>query len=109
MLYSLNREKLPMKDIAQSEQELHRGLLSILRDLPNVTSVYEEALESADGGIDFVVNASVNGKPVRLLVQTKSALFPRDVRAAFWNLKSASTRPLPGAASVPAIPKIGRA
>jgi DNA-binding transcriptional regulator YhcF (GntR family) len=106
MLYSLNREKQPMRDAAQSGHELQGDLLSILRDLPNVTSVYEEALESPDYGIDFVVNASVNGKPVRLLVQTKSALFPRDVRAAFWNLKSASTRPLPGAANVPAIPMI---
>jgi hypothetical protein len=106
MLYSLNREKQPMRDAEQSEHELQGDLMSILRDLPNVTSVYEETLESPDYGIDFVVNASVNGKPVRLLVQTKSALFPRDVRAAFWNLKSASTRPLPGAANVPTIPMI---
>src|SRR5271156_5570667 len=95
-----------MADIAQSGRELQGDLLSILRELPNVTSVHEEALEPSDYGIDFVVNASVNGKPLRLLVQTKSALFPRDVRAAFWNLKSASTRPTPGAANVPAISMI---
>jgi hypothetical protein len=41
-----------------------------------------------------------------LLVQAKSALFPRDVRAAFWNLKSASQRPPAGSASVQAIPMV---
>jgi len=78
-----------MPDPQQVEQELQAALLSVLRKMPNVTSVYEEALEGPDNGIDFIVNASVNGKPVRLLVQAKSALFPRDVRAAFWNMKSA--------------------
>ena len=73
-----------MPDIQQFEQGMQATLLSVLRKMPNVTSVYEEASEEPDNGIDFVVNASVNGKPVRLLVQAKSTLFPRDVRAAFW-------------------------
>jgi hypothetical protein len=95
-----------MPDFSQIERELHGGLLSILRELPNVTSVYEEALEPSDAGVDLVVNASVNGKPVRLLVQMKSALFPRDVRAAFWSLKSASTRPSLATGDVSVIPMI---
>ena len=74
--------------------------------MPNVTSVHEEATKGPDYGVDFIVNASVNGKPLRLLVQAKSALFPRDVRAAFWNLKSASQRPPGGDESVTAIPMI---
>src|ERR1035438_1727300 len=95
-----------MPDMQQVEQELQATLLWVLRKMPNVTSVYEEALEGPDNGIDFVVNASLNGKPVRLLVQTKSALFPRDVRAAFWNMKSASQRPPKDDDSVPVIPMI---
>jgi hypothetical protein len=43
---------------------------------------------------------------VRLLVQAKSALFPRDVRAAFWYMKSASRRPPKDDDSVPVIPMI---
>ena len=95
-----------MPDVRKSEQELQGVLLSVLRKMPNVTSVHEEAMEGPDYGVDFIVNASVNGKPLRLLVQAKSALFPRDVRAAFWNLKSASQRPPMGDASVPTIPMI---
>lgn len=95
-----------MPDFAQYERELRSSLLSILRELPNITSVNEEATEASDYGIDFAVNASVNGKPVRLLVQAKRNLFPRDVRAAFWNLKSASSRPLPGESSMSVIPMI---
>ena len=67
-----------MPDIQQFEQGMQATLLSVLRKMPNVTSVYEEASEEPDNGIDFVVNASVNGKPVRLLVQAKSTLFPRE-------------------------------
>jgi hypothetical protein len=95
-----------MNEFSHSGRSLQGDLLAILRQLPNVSSVYEEALESQDYGVDFIVNASVAGKPVRLMVQTKSELFPRDVRAAFWNLKSASARPLPGAGDVPVIPMI---
>src|ERR1700690_268550 len=95
-----------MPDIQQVEQGLQATLLSLLRKMPNVTSVYEEALEGPDNGIDFIVNASVNGNPSRLLVQAKGALFPRDVRAAFWNMKSASSRPSKGDDSVPSIPMI---
>ncbi len=72
-----------MPDIQQFEQGLQATLLSVLRKMPNVTSVYEEASEEPDNGIDFVVNASVNGKPVRLLVQAKSVLFPRTSERRF--------------------------
>lgn len=95
-----------MPDIQQFEHELQAILLSVLRKMPNVTSVYEEGLEGPDSGIDFIVNASVNGKPVRLLVQAKNALFPRDVRAAFWNMKSTSRRLPKDEDSVPSIPMI---
>lgn len=69
-----------MSESQRSQQELQGILLSVLRKMPNVTSVHEEAMEGPDYGVDFIVNASVNGKPLRLLVQAKSALFPRDVR-----------------------------
>jgi hypothetical protein len=96
-----------MPENQQSEQELQGILLSVLRNMPNVTSVHEEAMKGGpDYGVDFIVNASLNGKRVRLLVQAKSALFPRDVRAAFWNLKSASQRPQAGDDLVPTIPMI---
>lgn len=95
-----------MPDVQQSVQELHGIVLSVLRKMPSVTSVHEETMEGPDYGVDFIVNASVNGKPIRLLVQAKSTLFPRDVRAAFWNLKAASQRPPVGDASVPSITMI---
>jgi hypothetical protein len=95
-----------MPDIQQFEQGLQATLFSVLRQMPNVTSVFEEALEGPDNGIDFIVNATVNGKPVRLMVQTKRALFPRDVRAAFWDMKSASRLPPKDEGSVRAIPMI---
>ena len=38
-----------MPDIQQVEQGLQATLLSLLRKMPNVTSVYEEALEVLDG------------------------------------------------------------
>ncbi len=106
LVYLLSREKRLMPDFSQAERELHGDLLSILRELPNVTSVYEEAFGPSDAGVDLVVKASVNGKPIRLLVQMKSVLFPRDVRAAFWGLKSASTRPSLGGDDVSVIPMI---
>ena len=93
----------------QTEQALADNLLAELRKMPNVEGLHlEKMVGSADYGADFVVDASINSKPVRLLVQAKNTVFPRDVRAAFWHLKSASNRP-PTASSVPSIPVIAAA
>lgn len=88
----------------QRERELADNLLSVLRQMPNVAVAHEGTGEPADTGVDLAIDAAINGKPVRLLVQLKNTVFPRDVRAAFWNLRSVSNRPAAG--STPVIPMI---
>jgi hypothetical protein len=90
----------------QRERELAAMVMSALRSMPNVEVVSEQASEAMDHGVDFVVDASINGQPVRLMVQTKNSVFPRDVRAAFWQLKAASRQPGSGSNSVHVIPMI---
>lgn len=100
---------LPVIERRQTEQVLADSLLAALRQMPNVEGLHlEEMGGSADYGVDFVVDASINSKPVRLLVQAKNTVFPRDVRAAFWHMKSASNRPAT-ASLAPSIPVIAAA
>jgi DNA-binding transcriptional regulator YhcF (GntR family) len=90
----------------QREREMTDMLLTVLQQMPNVASVSEMRREPADSGVDAVIDASINGKPVRLMIQMKNNVFPRDVRAAFWHLKSASRQPVRNAGSAHVIPMI---
>ncbi len=58
------------RGVCTQNQQVKQGPQAILfvgaAQNANVTSVYEEASEEPDDGIGFVVNAPVNGKPVRL-------------------------------------------
>jgi hypothetical protein len=75
------------------QNEWMESLLATLQQLPNVRASRIEEIETQpDSGFDFAVDASINAKPVRLLVQTKNTVFPRDVRASYWQLMSASGR-----------------
>jgi len=78
----------------QFEQALADNLVAALKQMPNVAFAHlEEIGGPGDSGVDFVVNASINAKPVRLVIQAKNTVFPRDVRAAYWNLRSVSNQP----------------
>jgi hypothetical protein len=92
----------------QREREMADSLLSALQQMPNVSAVHE-AGNPTDLGVDFVVDASINGRPVQLMVQVKNTVFPRDVRAAFWDLRSRANQPAATAGSVPMIPMIAAA
>jgi DNA-binding transcriptional regulator YhcF (GntR family) len=77
----------------RSKNEWIESLLATLQQMPNVRASQIEEIETQpDSGFDFAVDASINAKPVRLLVQTKNTVFPRDVRASYWQLMSASGR-----------------
>jgi hypothetical protein len=97
-----------MTNERQHDQELAEGLVAALQQMPNVASAHiEEVGGPVDSGVDFVVNAWINTKPVRLMVQAKNTVFPRDVRAAYWNLRSVSNRPAATiSSSNPVIPMI---
>jgi hypothetical protein len=92
----------------QYELELADNLVAALQQTPNVASAHLEKVSGPiDSGVDFVVDATINAKPVRLMVQAKNTVFPRDVRAAYWNLRSVSNRPAATTSnSRPAIPMI---
>jgi hypothetical protein len=99
-----------MRKELQNEHELGGNLLATLRQMPNVASAqFEDVQRPEDRGIDLVVGAFINNRPVRLVIQAKNTVFPRDVRAAFWDLKAISKRPAETGSSVAAIPMIAAA
>ena len=96
-----------MPNDLQYEQQLADNLLAALQRIPNVGAAHLENVHgAADSGIDFVLAASINHRPVRLMIQAKNTVFPRDVRAAFWDLRSASKRLATSGIAVPEIPMI---
>ena len=89
------------------QDEWQESLLTALQQVPNIrTSQIEEIETKVDSGFDFIIDVSINAKPVRLLVQTKNTVFPRDVRASYWHLMSASGRSSRNKESSPVIPMI---
>jgi hypothetical protein len=95
-----------MPQESQLEHDLADRLLSTLAQMPNVAAVHEKAEKLADYGADAVVTASINGRPVQIMVQCKRSVFPRDVKAAFWDLRSRSNRLKMSSGSIPTIPLI---
>jgi hypothetical protein len=91
-IFAVQRIMLVSAEV-QRGRELAEMVVSTLQRMPNVQAVSEQVSQAIDFGVDFVVDASINGQQVRLMVQAKNSVFPRDVRAAFWQLKSAS-RPI---------------
>jgi hypothetical protein len=89
------------------EEKLADAFLSALHQVPNIeVGAPEIATQAADLGYDIAVDASIDGKTVRLIVQVKNSVFPRDVRASFWNLKSLSRHFAKPSGPEPVIPII---
>ncbi len=75
-----------------TERHLLDQLLETLRALPNVEDVHSKrevrVAVGAHERCDAVVNLCIAGKPLRLVVELKKSLFPRDARQALWKLRS---------------------
>lgn len=65
------------------------SFLSSLRELPDVDAELDlkRAASSADHGYDAHVNLHVAGKSITLLIETKKAVYPRDVRQVLWQFR----------------------
>lgn len=68
------------------------SFLSSLRELPDVDAELDlkRAASSADHGYDAKVDLHVAGKSITLLIETKKAVYPRDVRQALWQFRELS-------------------
>jgi hypothetical protein len=89
------------------EGRLVEGLLTVLRQIPTLeVDTSRTIAASADYGVDLFVDVSIAGRAVKLAIQVKESVFPRDVRAAFWYLRSASGRPALGSASEHVVPML---
>lgn len=67
-------------------------LLNSLRELPDVNAELdlERAASSADHGYDAQVDLHVASKSITLLIETKKAVYPRDVRQVLWQFRELS-------------------
>ena len=70
------------------------SFLSSLRELPDVCADLDmdRAASSADHGYDAHVNLHVAGKSITLLIETKKAVYPRDVRQVLWQFRDLSLK-----------------
>jgi hypothetical protein len=77
-----------------TERQLINQFLEALHALPEVRAHAElvEAGPRADAGYDARVDVRVAGRPLKLLIEAKKALYPRDVRQALWQLKADRNR-----------------
>lgn len=74
-------------------EQLIARFVAALRELPEVEADLEPReppSKHGDFGYDAQVDLHVAGKPFILLIQAKKAVFPRDVRQASWQLRTAS-------------------
>ncbi len=84
-----------MHSFSATEQQLIKQFVEALELLPmvHVASQVGATLSSTgDHGYDAQIELQIAGKPVILLVETKKAVYPRDVRQVIWNLREASHR-----------------
>lgn len=80
----------------KEEIVLGRLLLDTLRAIPGVEAALAPATRSqADHGYDFRVEARFAGRPLTLLVEAKSVVYPRDVRQLLWKLRALASQPSP--------------
>ena len=71
-----------------TEQELLSQLIQALHQVPDAGAELDSVQARAgDGRIDAIVNARVGGNSVRLVVECKKEVFPRDVRQLVWQLR----------------------
>lgn len=82
-----------MLESALTEQQLIARFVDALRELPEVEADLdhrEPLSKHRDRGHDAQVDLHVAGKSFVLLIETKKAVFPRDVRQVIWQLRAAS-------------------
>jgi hypothetical protein len=79
--------------ISSVERSLVDELLLTLRGLPDIQIEARSAgnRPTAAGQPDAELEATVAGKPVRILIEARKTLFPRDVRQALWQLRKFDT------------------
>lgn len=78
-----------MPESPTNERQLIEQLLDTLRALPEVHAEldHRELVGLASGSIhDAQINLQIAGKSFTLLVETKKAVYPRDVRQVLWQL-----------------------
>ncbi len=79
-----------MAEFPHIEHALIEQLMGALRELPDVhvemarSELPVQATSHADARIDL----NIAGRPIILLIEVKKSVYPRDVRQAFWQLKS---------------------
>lgn len=76
------------------ERGLVAELLEALRTLPDVTADFAPKVDAGGQAAlnDVSVSMRVAGRPLALLVSTRKALYPRDVRQALWQIRDAASR-----------------
>lgn len=74
-----------MKEV-EIEQEAIERVESLLRHIPTISDVVSEHISGPDEGADFNVDARLDGRPFRLIVQVKPDGQPRNVKNAVWGL-----------------------
>ena len=82
-----------MLESTLTEQQLIVRFVDALRELPEVEADldHREPLgKHGNQGYDTQVTLRVAGKPFVLLLTTKKAVFPRDIRQMIWRLQAAS-------------------
>lgn len=79
------RESSIHSDVIGSFREFLRGLPDI--EVESAQQHDQLLPSSRDLGFDARFDIAVSGKPMALLVQVKSAVFPRDARERLWDLK----------------------
>lgn len=81
-----------MLESTLTERELIARFVDALRALPEVEAdlAQEPVGQHSDHGYDAQVDLRVAGKSFVLLLETKKAVFPRDVRQVIWQLRAAS-------------------
>ena len=79
-----------MLDTGKTERLLIEQLLDILRTVPDLQAepVRRELSEPTAGRLhDAEIDLLVAGKPIRLLIEVKKTLYPRDVQQVLWRLR----------------------
>lgn len=76
-------------EFAPTEPALVEQLLSALQEAPDTAArLVSHEIALSGGRADAVVEATVGGELVRLVIEAKRSAFPRDVREALWQLRN---------------------
>lgn len=81
----MNESRIQPEIIITSLREFLKGLPGF--EVQPAQEQDQFLLSSRDSGFDARVEIAVSGNPIVLLIQVKSAVFPRDARERLWDLK----------------------